>query len=104
MKPETRQKWIQRGLLVITLCCHSLLHADRPMPEVEARLQQAIEAGDVLLAHGAVLRNGEVQACVRLSILLGVTTQGPPEGLGLFQPFSYQIVAEPVRLEVCDLG
>ena len=39
---------------------------------------------------------------VPVSVLLGITSQGPSEGPDLFGPFSCPIVVGPVRLEVCD--
>lgn len=61
MRPEPAEIILGLGLFVLALCCQSTLQAGHVMPEIEARLQQAIEDGEVLSAQLALLREGQVE-------------------------------------------
>lgn len=61
MRPEPVEIILGLGLFVLALCHQSSLQAGHVMPEIEARLQQAIEDGEVLSAHLALLREGQVE-------------------------------------------
>ncbi len=52
--------YLQCSTLLIALCFQIMAHASEPLSGIHHALKQAVASGDVLSAHGTVLRGGQV--------------------------------------------
>lgn len=64
MKLELNPIRLLRAALVALLCCSTMLHAAQTLPDIEARLHQAVESGDVLSAQVSMLRDGQIETAI----------------------------------------